>query len=282
MTDEPKPVADEQAASQTSSTIPASKKPAPSGKSGRFWEWMGKIGVVVAVTGGLFAIYNYIYPRGPSITAYCTSTSIGGYLTHGYDTAVKRFAEIEREKTKRAEGKSAKKKPVAQQEDSIMHDALQTGAILKWGKYEFNSILSFNEPTFALTCRVVNEGTEPANEVTLYLPSRPVRFLVNDKEEQLPKSEAVPLKNVPAGPSKNVEVWLRGFGQNLDLREDRLFIDYQGGRGKVLVGKTYFGLWNTIKENWPWIIFFLLLGSILVLVILEPLLRRSRWRQRQY
>lgn len=235
------------------------KESAAEGKTGILWEWLGKVSALVAVLGGLFAIYNFLYPRGPSLTAYCTSVSIGGYLKHGYDKGVKDAAEME--KAKRDLEKMSEEKKGHATRDKDGRYPSQIGAPIF--KFDVQWLTApYSESIHAASCRIVNDGTEPANDVTLYLPSRPVRFLVHDKEEKLSESTSVNLKSVPAGPPTNVEVWFKG---SPDLREERLFINYQGGKGKVVFGKTYFGLWHTIKENWVWYGMYLLLALAIVM-----------------
>lgn len=272
MTDESRPASDEPATPQTSGDGLVAKRSTGDGRASEKWAWLGKAGVVVAAIVGVLSIYNHVFPRGPSLTAYCTSASVGAYLKHGYDSAVKNLTELEERKARRAtEKRPEEKKPRKEKPGKDTPNEPQLGYEIELGSLKgffkgFGWEFPFSEPIHALTCRIVNEGTEPANDVTLYLPSRPVRLLVNEKVETLPEGNTVSLKNVPAGPPTNVEVWLKGFIVS-DIREDRLFINYQGGKGKVMVGKTHFGLWHAIKENLVWNILLLILALAMVMQI---------------
>ena len=233
-------------------------------KTSKYWERFGKFGAVVALFVGVLTIKNYLFPSGPSLTAYCNTISIREYLNHGYSTALKRWEQIEQEKAKQAEDERAdqKKRGKRPSPKSDVGEAKGESTI-PFSFLRFQMGLGIGEPTQALSCRIVNDGTEPADDVTLHLPSQPVRVLINSQEEKLSNSNAVNLRSVPVGPAMSVEVWLGPLG-SLVLLEDRVFVNYKGGKGKVLLAKTHFGLWNTIKENF-W-------GIVTVLGIFLPLL----------
>jgi hypothetical protein len=266
MADEPK----ESAIPQTGEGARKAKESVPHSKASKFWEWVGKLAALVVVIGGLFGFFKWLFPSGPSLTAYCTSVSIGGYLTYGYDDAIAKLKKIEQEKeAKEKQGKKGHEKDPA---NSTPEPASWWSTFVQ---ADFKHRWSSLAPTYAITCRIANDGSEPANDVTLHLPSRPVRFLINDKEEKLPESNSVNLNSVPVGPTTNVEVWLDGFIPPT-LDKNPFFINYRGGKGTVLVGKPSFGLWHTAKENWQWIAMYTLMLAAFLLLIVQPFLGERR------
>ena len=175
-----------------------------------YWAGIGKLSTIVAIVGGAIAIYSWLYPRGPRVTATCTSSQVSEYLRYGRDDAMNELlgyinAETVEIAMPPSAGKAARSQDVLQAFTAKLKDRL-------YGEYRLYSRLgpfSPSDPIQALRCTLVNDGTEPASEVALNLPYEIVRAFINQKTVSLKESDlkSVSLGDLPAGPSMQVEVW---------------------------------------------------------------------------
>ena len=212
------------------------------------WAIIGKAGTVVALIVGAIAIYAWFNPRGPSIVATCTETEISSYVQESEENTLTLVSEILSRDTlseamPRTAGRAARSDQVLDELARNLQRAISSSSKFLLSKLRTRDLRE-------LKCSLVNRGTEPATEVALHLPHEVVRAYVNTKD--VTPSDAstrfIDLGTVPAGPAVHLNARVRAF---LSLpSEDKLFINYRGGTGKVQLGRTYYGFAAKLADFW--------------------------------
>lgn len=208
------------------------------------WATIGKVGTLIGALVGAIALYNFVYPRGPRVSAECQLTDIAPYLRQGEKVALDRLRDAL---------KLAGLKPPPE-------SALQAAQL----SYKWFSVT-------ALQCRLMNEGSEPASDVALQLPAQPVYAAVNNEnlEPGTIKNRSLLLGTLPAGPTTSVHMWFESDRRSFD---DQIFLNYRGGKGTVYVGKTYYGFSAAVAEFWQifgWfsVVIVIFTGFVLALLV---------------
>ncbi len=218
---------------------PSKEKP-----SGDLWSLVGKVGVAIGVIVGAITIFNEFNPRGPHVIASCAVVDISKYLSRGDEQASARIrGAFTVDAIRKAMPDEAGKAAHSQQALKALYENLIRSV---WFIERFQPSYTMR----AIQCEIVNDGSEPAAEVALHLPSIVKRVLVNNEEVRTidSKSQSVSLGSVPAGPTMSVEVWITTY--EVLRGDENVFLSYRGGKGKVQIAKKYFGTPAALANLW--------------------------------
>jgi len=228
-------------------------------KSEGTWAIVGKVLALITGFATLLVIYSQINPKGPSLTARCSVVQVDRYLRKGFDDALEQF--------KKFEEANAKNKVKRRDDVGI---SLENAIMMAGIAQPVRSVQ-------ALRCRITNDGTEPANDATLLLPGIPLLVIVNGKNFPVPDTPAVALKSVPAGPATEVEVFLQETYWSSD---ERVFVNYHGGKGRVLMSRETFGFWDDVFGVWS--VFVFVIGAwTLFLILMAVVVAGARKAQKK-